>query len=124
MTTWQKIKFWTKWTILGLLILYIVLLLTWNGRNVDVWVFFGQPLISAPVWVLMISSFLAGSLVTIVGGWMFRGYLLLKKKQQEKTTRHLADEIADMKRKAEMLQTKESPAPAGATSPTDVTGNV
>lgn len=111
MTTFQKIRFATKWTIIGLLILYVVLLLTWNGRNVDVWVFFGQPLMSAPVWVLMISSFLAGALVTIVSGWMFRGYLMLKKKQQEKTTLRLADEIAEMKRKADMLQTKEAATP-------------
>ncbi len=116
MTTFQKIKFWTKFTLVTLLVLYIVLLLVWNGRNVDVWVFFGQPLISAPVWVLMVSSFLAGIVVTIVTGWMIRGYLILKKRQQDKTTRALAGEIAEMKRKAEMLQTKEAAAATAATS--------
>ncbi len=116
MTTFQKIKFWTKFTVVALFILYIVLLLVWNGRNVDVWVFFGQPLISAPVWVLMISSFFTGILVTIVTGWTIRGYVILKKRQQDKTTRALAGEIAEMKRKADMLQTRDAATPAAPES--------
>ncbi|MFT3787710.1 MAG: LapA family protein [Tepidisphaeraceae bacterium] len=109
---WQKIKFWTKWSLIGLVLLYVLLLLYWNRTETTFSYFFTEASVfKGSLWLVMLVSFLFGSLVTLILGWMIRGYFALRRKRDEKTARTLDDEIADMNRKAAMLRTRESVPP-------------
>ena len=125
---WEKIKFWTRVVIFGLLALYVIVvtLLNWNLRIAGildlVFVKYTNP------QVLTVLLFTA--VLSIIGWWLlrtvWRALRQLKTMQEKSRTARLEKEVAEMKAKAGMLQTKDStpaaPVSTPAASPTSTLG--
>src|SRR3954471_10537057 len=106
---WEKIKFWTRVVIFGLLALYVIVvtLLNWNLHiKGDLDLVFVK---YTDTQVLKVLFFTA--VVSILGWWLmrtvWRALRQLKTMQEKSRTARLEKEVADMKAKAGMLQTKE-----------------
>jgi uncharacterized integral membrane protein len=123
---WEKFKFYTKVILFSLLALYllVVVILNWsiavNGPLRLVFTEFENPRI---LMVMLITGVLS-----IVAWWLIR--TIFKTLRQFRTLRErsrtarLEKEVADMKAKAGMLQTREiPPAPTATNSPTAETPN-
>jgi hypothetical protein len=106
---WEKIKFWTRVVIFGLLALYVIVvtLLNWNlhiNGDLDlVFVKYKDP------QVLKVLFFTA--LISIFGWWLmrtvWRALRQLKSAKEKSRTARLEREVAEMKAKAGMLQSKD-----------------
>jgi hypothetical protein len=118
---WEKIKFWTRVVLFGLLALYVIVvtLLNWelqiNGVLNLLFVKYQNP------QVLKVLFFTA--LVSIFGWWLlwtlWRALRQLKTAQEKARTVRLEREVAEMKAKAALLQTKEGLGGTSVTSSSD-----
>jgi hypothetical protein len=118
---WEKIKFWTRVVIFGLLALYVIVvtLLNWNLHiKGDLDLVFVK---YTDTQVLKVLFFTA--VVSILGWWLmrtvWRALRQLKTMQEKSRTARLEKEVADMKAKAGMLQTREGTAPASSLGTTE-----
>ena len=106
---WLKIKVWTKGIVAVLVVLYVLLFVYNNSDKATVWWWFNHKFESSTL-VLIGVAFLAGVISTV----LFRTTLRTIRQVQDLRSRSRADrlerEMADMKSKAEMLQTKPAPS--------------
>ncbi len=108
--TWLKIKFWTKITITSGVTLYILFFIYNNSaETTKFWYWFRRPNYQIPILILAASSFLAGAVSIFLLRTTYRTIRQLRDLRSRGRTEKLEREIADMKSKAAMLQTK-SPA--------------
>jgi uncharacterized integral membrane protein len=104
--TWLKIKFWTKVTITALVTLYIAVFIAKNSeRSAQFWYWFGRDYQIA-ILVLAACSFLAGAISVILIRTTYRTVRQLRDLRSRGRTEKLEREMADMKAKAAMLQTR------------------
>jgi uncharacterized integral membrane protein len=104
--TWLKLKFWTKVTITALVTLYIAIFIAKNSeRSAQFWYWFRRDY-QIPILILAAFSFLAGAVSVVLIRTTYRTVRQLRDLRSRSRTEKLEREIADMKSKAAMLQTK------------------
>ena len=114
---WLKIKVWTKITVAALIAIYLLIFVLQNGgQKVTFWWWFGHQYEGSMLY-LVFFTFLIGGLVTILATTTVRTVRQIKELRNRNRSQKLEREIAEMKTKAAMLQTKPSP---GAASPSSV----
>ena len=113
---WLKIKIWTK---VALLVFVTIYLLTFIFKNSDepakFWYWFWKPDLETSILYFTLLTFFAGVLTTVLVRMMFKTVHQVREMRNKARTERLEREVADMKAKAAMLQTKTS-APS-ATQP-------
>lgn len=111
---WLKIKIWTKGILVGLLVLYVLAFMLKNTGQpaVKLWFWFNTQLTISPL-LLVVTTFLIGIVFTILARTTFTTIRQVRELRQRSRTDKLEREVADMKTKAAMLQTR----PAGAAAP-------
>ncbi len=121
---WFKVKLWTKSIVFGLIGLYVIVFISSNWGvtvNGDLNLVFIHRYPSPPILGVLFFT----SVLSIVGWWLFRTVLktvrqFREMRQRNRTTR-LEKEVAEMKAKAGMLQSKESAAAETPTASTQGT---
>jgi uncharacterized integral membrane protein len=110
---WLKIKVWTKGILVGLLVMYVfVFMLKNTGQEpVKLWFWFNTQLTISPL-LLVVTTFLIGIVFTILARTTFTTVRQIRELRQRSRTEKLEREVADMKNKAAMLQTRPATAPA------------
>ena len=108
---WLKIKIWTKGIVATLLLVYILFFIIKNsGHPVKFWWFFGQePETSLLVFTFF--TFLFGVMVTLLVRAAFKTIRQLREYREKNRTARLEREVADMRTKASMLKTRNTPEP-------------
>jgi len=105
---WLKIKIWTKVVVFALVAIYLlVFFLKNNERDVQFWYWYNREP-QTPVLLLAGLSFVAGVLIAILVRMMFKTIDQVRDMRNRSRTERLEREVADMKAKAAMLQTKTS----------------
>ena len=125
MLMWEKLKFYTRVTVFGVLALYllIVIYLNWDVRlDKDLRLIFAEYKQPRILLVLLVTAFLS-----VFAWWLvrtiFKTVRQFRTMQERARTAKLEKEVAEMKAKAQMLQSKttiippSSPAPAAAPTP-------
>jgi uncharacterized integral membrane protein len=114
---WFKLKLWTKATLAGLLVMYVILFTYSNAQEkVKFWYWFGhQP--QTNLLLLVLYSFLAGIVGAIFAQTMFRTLRQVQEMKMRSKMDRLDRDLTDRKTKAAMLQTREPAAPAPAPVP-------
>src|SRR5687768_993385 len=103
---WLKFKIWTKIVVASFLILYLTIFVIKNSdRTTKFWYWFYRDF-QTPLLFLVLFSFAAGVLLTILSRAAFRTMRQIRDMRSRARTERLEDEIRDMKQKAAMLQTK------------------
>jgi hypothetical protein len=105
---WLKVWVWTKVTLVGLLLLYLLAFIFENSQKmVTPWFWFGvEP--STNVLFLSLYAFLAGVLTTILLRTTFATLRQLRELRERQRADRLEREVSDMKAKAAMVRTKGS----------------
>ena len=109
-TVWDKIKFWTKVTICTIVSVYLLIFIIKNmGPDVTFWYWYNRT-IQASMLFLIACAFIAGVIMTILTRMMYRTARQFTQMRNTSRTEKLEREVADMKAKAAMLQTKGTAA--------------
>jgi uncharacterized integral membrane protein len=109
---WLKIKVWTKAVLMVLFLLYLLLFIFNNAnKEAHVWLWFGQEPQTSLLYVIFF-TLVIGVVATLLTRVAFKTIRQIRDLQGRVRTEKLQRDVADMKAKASMLQTKpESPAP-------------
>ena len=112
---WLKIWIWIKITVFAVLAIYVLTFIAKNsGYTAKFWFWFGRDY-DVPVLYLAFFSFLGGVLITLLVRTTFKTLRQIREVRQRARNERLEREVADMKTKAAMLQTRGG----GATEPSD-----
>jgi uncharacterized membrane protein YciS (DUF1049 family) len=105
---WLRIKIWFKVTLVAAVFIYIILFTAKNSsKEVQFWYWFNhQP--EANLLFLVLCSFLAGIVVSLLIRTTFRTIRQISDLQQRARAQRMDRQIADIHTKAAMLQTKPS----------------
>lgn len=106
---WLKIKVWTKVIVASALALYALLFIYNNsGEPVQFWWWFKhtQP---ASVFTLAILAFIAGMIAAVLISTTWKTYSQIRELQRRSRQQRLERDLAGMKSKAGMLQTRTAP---------------
>ncbi len=105
---WLKVKLWTKIAICAFVAIYLlVFIIKNNGEDVTFWYWYKRQ-VQASILLLVAVAFLTGVLVAILTRMMFRTAKQISAMRNNARTEKLEREVADMKVKAAMLQTRGS----------------
>ena len=114
---WLKIKFWTKLSITGLVVIYIAFFVGKNSdRTAHFWYWYGRDY-TINILVLAGFAFLAGIVATLLVRTTFKTLRQFHSMRSRMRTERMERELADMKTKAAMLQTKSAAPPAPPAPP-------
>jgi uncharacterized integral membrane protein len=106
---WLKIKIWTKIVIASLALLFLLIFIFRNyDRPADVWVWFGAEEVHTSVLKLIVSMFFAGVLGTLLARMAFGTLRQIRELRERNAAAQIHTDVADLKAKAAMLQTKPS----------------
>jgi uncharacterized integral membrane protein len=111
---WLKIKIWTKAILFGVIALYVLVFFYKNaGKDVTLWYFFGR---EYPISVLLLVflTFVIGVIGTLLVRTTLKTVRQIRDVRVRERAVRLEREVADMKAKAAMLQTRTD----GSASPT------
>jgi uncharacterized integral membrane protein len=117
---WLKIKLWTKIAICSFVAIYLLVFIIKNtGPEITFWYWYNRE-IKASMLLLVSVSFLTGILVAILARMMFKTARQISAMRNAARTEKLEREVADMKAKAAMLQTKTAPQGPSASSSDEI----
>ncbi|HXE51550.1 MAG TPA: hypothetical protein VN541_00960 [Tepidisphaeraceae bacterium] len=110
---WLKVKIWTKMLLLAAVFVYIILFTYKNAQQrVQFWYWFNhRP--DTTLLLLVVCAFFAGAIGALLLRASFRTIRQVQDLQERTRAQRLDREVADMKTKAAMLQTR----PAQASTP-------
>ena len=112
MNLWVKIKVWTKITVFALVALYLMIFVIKNAdQNVNFWYWHTG---TWPLLAFTFFTFMAGVIVALLVRTTWKTIAQIRDMRTRSAGDRAQRELADMKAKAAMLQTKPSPD----TSPT------
>lgn len=118
-TFWEKLKFWTKAIVFGVAVLYLFIVTAANWSLVidgDLNLIVAKYQKPHVLTVLLVTA-----VISIFGWWLLRTIFKTLRQwqhlQDRSRTAKLEKEMADMKAKAGMLQTREAPAPSVTPAP-------
>lgn len=111
---WLKIKMWTKIVVFGLLVMYtLVFVLKNSDRPAKLWYWFYRDY-EIPILLLVLFTFFGGVLATVLIWTTLKTVKQFRNMRVQSRTDRLEREVADMKAKAAMLQTRSAGGSAGA----------
>jgi len=117
---WLKIKLWTKIAICAFVAIYLlVFVVKNNGYKVDFWFWYNRQ-VNETVLLLVSAAFLTGILVAVLVRMMFHTARQVSVMRNTARTEKLEREVADMKTKAAMLQTRAAPPARAETSSDEI----
>ena len=104
---WLRIKVWFKVTVAAAIVIYIILFVFFNasGEKVPFWYWYHREPSTTPL-VLMLCSFLAGVVASLLLGTTIRTVRQIQDMKERSRAQRLDRQIADIHSKAAMLQTK------------------
>jgi hypothetical protein len=118
-TFWEKLKFWTKAIIFGVALLYLFVVTAANWNLVidgDLNLIVAKYQKPHVLTVLLVTA-----VISIFGGWLLRTIFKTLRQwqhlQDRSRTARLEKEMADMKAKAGMLQTREAAVAGTSAAP-------
>ncbi len=104
---WLKIKIWTKITVFSLAMLFLLVFAFRNyDRPADIWVWFGAEEVHTTVLKLIVSMLLAGVVGTLLVRMAFGTLRQIRDLRHRSATTQMHKDVAELKAKAAMLQTK------------------
>ena len=115
---WLKIKVWTKVVLFAVLALYLLIFIYMNGDKTASFWYWPKREPQWPVLFLVLGSFLAGVLITILLRTTFTTLRQIRDLQARTRAERLQREVESMKTKAAMLRTKDAPTDVSS-SPSD-----
>ena len=111
---WLKIWIWTKVTIFGLIALYLLSFIYANSKGTaEIWYWFFKDKYKVTILFFTFFVFMAGVISTILVHTTVRTIRQIRTVRARGATERLEREMAEMKAKAAMLQTKPASAPVG-----------
>jgi uncharacterized integral membrane protein len=112
---WLKIKVWTKIGAFALVVIYLLLFIGLNSnQDINIWVWFGQT--KHPTLLeLIVMLLFAGMVTTLLARMAYRTIRQIREIRDRNEAAQMSKDLAEMKAKADMLQTKP-PATPGAPS--------
>jgi uncharacterized integral membrane protein len=106
MNLWLRIKVWTKVTLFSILLVYILIFVVKNsGKSVEFWYWFDATLKSS-LLLFTVITFAAGAIVALLTRTILKTLSQLREVKRLDAER----ELAAMRAKAGMLQTKPAPS--------------
>jgi uncharacterized integral membrane protein len=109
---WLKIKVWTKVGVLAVVAIYLLVFLIQNLSNdATFWWWFGHETTHS-VLVLILLSFMVGALAMLFARTAMSTFKQVREMLNRTRTEQLHRDVADMKQKAGMLNTREPLPPA------------
>lgn len=106
---WLKMKIWTKAILFGLIALYVLLFFFNNaGKNVTLWLFVNREH-TISVLLLVFLTFIIGVIGTLLVRTTLKTVRQIRDMRVRERAVRLEREVADMKTKAAMLQTRSGP---------------
>ena len=116
---WLKIKIWMKVILFVLIALYALFFFLNNaGKSVPVWFFFYREY-TIPLLLLVFLTFLIGVIGTLLVRTTLRTISQIREVRVGERAVRLEREVADMKAKAAMLQTRADATGASSTPPSN-----
>jgi uncharacterized integral membrane protein len=115
---WLKIWIWIKIAVSALLAIYVLTFIAKNsGYTAKFWYWFGR---DSDVLVLYLASFsfVGGVVVTLLVRTTFKTLRQIRDVRQRSRADRLEREVADMRTKAAMLQTRSAPPSESASDDT------
>ncbi|HEY8747394.1 MAG TPA: hypothetical protein VIM11_05435 [Tepidisphaeraceae bacterium] len=111
---WLKFRIWTKVAVIAALVIYVILF-TYNNAQpkVELWYWFGHKP-QTNLLLLALCSFLAGVVGTVLARTTLRTVRQVQDLQDRARSQRMDREMADIRTKAAMLQTKTMPVAAPA----------
>lgn len=109
---WLKIKFWSKVTVLSMLLIYVLLFVLRNlGKSVTIWFWFGnEP--ETPLLLLVLLCFLAGALLVVMLRTVssaIRQYRQIRQREREAAMEAMLQKAASVKTSGGTGGTTERP---------------
>jgi uncharacterized integral membrane protein len=116
---WLKIKIWTKITVFTLVMLFLLIFVFNNSnKGVSIWVWFDEEEVHTTVLKLIVCMLLAGVLGTLLVRMAFGTLKQIRELRKRKATAQMQKDVAELKSKASMLQTRpEAPKDVAAPMP-------
>jgi uncharacterized integral membrane protein len=113
---WLKIKVWTKITLASLLAIYILVFVLKNTtQDVTFWWWINRTS-NTSVFMLALFAFLSGAIGMILVRTTWKTYTQIRELQRRSRTQKMERDLADMKSKAAMLKTRDTPSSAGTSA--------
>jgi lysylphosphatidylglycerol synthetase-like protein (DUF2156 family) len=110
---WLKIKIWTKILLFSIVVIYLGIFIYNNSdQPLTIWLWFGKEFRTSALEMIP-AMLLAGVFGTVVVRMAFRAVKQIRELQQRNAAAKMQKDMADIKAKAAMLQTK--PATTSAT---------
>ena len=108
---WLKIRIWTKIIVVTAIVLYVILFTYKNAQfRVELWYWFNHKP-ETNLLLVVLCTFLAGVIATLVARTTLKTIHQVQELQDRARTQKMGRDMADIRAKAAMLQTK-APAPA------------
>jgi uncharacterized integral membrane protein len=105
---WLKIKIWTKITAAALIALYLLIFVIKNNDQKATFWYWYNGKYQGSLLALVLFAFLIGGLVTLLATTTLRTVRQVRELRARSRASKLQAEVADMKAKAAMLQTRAS----------------
>ena len=114
---WLKIRIWTKIILVSAVVLYVIIF-TYNNaqERVHLWYWFGHSP-ETNLLLVVLCSFVAGVIVAILARTTVKTINQVQELKDRARVQKMDRDMADIRAKAAMLQTKQSPAPAPEPAP-------
>ena len=117
---WLKFRIWTKVGFVAALVIYVIIFTYKNAQEkVELWYWFGHKP-QTNLLLLALGSFMAGVVGTVVARTTLRTIRQVQDLQDRARSQRMDREMADIRTKAAMLQTKTAPVAAPAPPPKPV----
>lgn len=117
---WLNIKVWTKITLFSVIVLYLIIFIYNNAdQPLTIWYFFTKEPIKTSALEVIPITLLGGVLGTLVVRMAFRAMRQIRDLRGRSAAAKLNKDVADLKAKAAMLQTKP-PGPTDQAKPTEI----
>ena len=109
---WLKIRIWTKIIVISVLVLYVIVFVYNNAQNpVKIWYWFGRSP-ETNLLLVVLCSFLAGVIVAFLARTTVKTINQVQELKDRARTQKMDRDMADIRAKAAMLQTKQTPVVA------------
>lgn len=105
--TLLKIRIWAKIILLVLVLVYTLLFVFFNQRDVVLWYFPFADRATVPVLVALIGAFILGAMLAVLIRMVLKTVTQIRDSRDRGRTERLEREIADMRTKAGSLQTRK-----------------
>jgi len=114
---WLKIRIWTKLIVVSAVVLYVILFTYNNAQHrVNLWYWFGHDP-ETNILLAVLCSFVAGVLGTVLARTTIKTVNQVQELKDRARNQKMDRDMADIRAKAAMLQTKQTPVVPATSEP-------